>query len=1101
MQEVVLFYNGFDVPTRQILDLRGAIPSKTAADANTRSTETSDGLAAILAQLNNLGREIKKVNEKVYVAQVGCEQCKGPHYTKDYPLKEEGKTLEEAYYIQFGAPFQGGGYRATALGFYQRNNINPSYQERRQSMEDTLSMFITDSSSIRRMGSSQYTISTRQNRTLMYETKQMTIPFLSRLNGYNFKEKKGSYGPQFSKAYSEASHINNSIPRKEKDPGSFTLPCFINNVCIDNALADLGASVSVMPLSTYLNLGLGELAHTKLTVELADKTVKYPKGIAKNVLVGIGKFVFPVDFIILDMPEDIKVPLILGRPFLSTAHAKIDVFKRKITLRVGEEKIIFKSVKPASSLIKRVYMLSLRERMELDFEARLMGETLSFAEIQVDDIMPTIEEGGVVEEFRARNDARMRSQTSGNTPRHNNIVPRPNNNGNRRTASGPSLVCEHCGFNGHTVDRCFKFINNNNNSVGSSSSSGLSDEHISKLLSLIKDNSLNDKGKGVQANMEVNVVDISYLGIRVSHPNGTEALITKVVARDNKFIVGFDESNSLDTSNDDTSLNAHDQSDGSNSSQFSSLTIDQFEGELGHSQGSNGYAIESEKAATSDHNTSLSDDDIGLISRNLDIIGVIEDEERFGKLSNDDAIRLCLLLALKDYLREEEFRLCLEDEEMLRHEHEKLIVEENRLRMDEGNRLRLEEENMLELAKKKKNRRKEFMNTSHAKNILAKLAHTKRNQLGFSSEKINSKVIWLSDDIERFLGQTGQVKCKFPWNDDYTIDMNFWLKLVCLDPARKGWLTEELLLQKGMPLFYANGERYTTPWSEVDQERHEQILELQMLVGSNIAAESVRLLKEFQDVDLETTKGMMRLICETQLKVQLPVVLERANVFQKNGIDPNKYTITLAHGLSLDVDDPVDVAMSYREKMTIDSTEMFSLFEVNYDDVFHELPLRYEYGKVLPLKLSNSKKMSYSEMLDMFKYEDVYGGGCFDVGGSFNGFDSIDECVGYNDSSHPGKSKDEFSNKVLLDDGGSSSATSLLVLLKRKGKSRVKFTRMRAILKRSKILSLRKCVRSNYGSLVSVIRLNEDVGDDEPQLSTQLSHTGSSCNNDLKDVD
>ncbi|GJU51096.1 hypothetical protein Tco_1220651 [Tanacetum coccineum] len=122
----------------------------------------------------------------------------------------------------------------------------------------------------------------------------------------------------------------------EKDPGSFNLPCFINNIFFDNALVDLGPCVSVMPLSTYLNLGLGELAHTKLTVELADTTVKYPKGIAENMLVSIGKFVFPVEFIILDMPEDIKVPVILGRSFLSTAHAKIKVYKRKITLRVGE---------------------------------------------------------------------------------------------------------------------------------------------------------------------------------------------------------------------------------------------------------------------------------------------------------------------------------------------------------------------------------------------------------------------------------------------------------------------------------------------------------------------------------------------------------------------------------------------------------------------------------------------------------------------------------------------------------------------------------------------------------------------------------------------
>ncbi|GJU85194.1 retrovirus-related pol polyprotein from transposon TNT 1-94 [Tanacetum coccineum] len=124
MQEVILFYNGLDVPTRQILDSKGVIPSKTAADAKiaiqemaeysqkwhngtssrTRSTETSDGLAAIQAQLNNLRREIKKVNEKVYAAQVGCELCKGPHYTKDCPQKEEGQNSEEAYYTQFGRP-------------------------------------------------------------------------------------------------------------------------------------------------------------------------------------------------------------------------------------------------------------------------------------------------------------------------------------------------------------------------------------------------------------------------------------------------------------------------------------------------------------------------------------------------------------------------------------------------------------------------------------------------------------------------------------------------------------------------------------------------------------------------------------------------------------------------------------------------------------------------------------------------------------------------------------------------------------------------------------------------------------------------------------
>ncbi|GJZ15310.1 pyruvate dehydrogenase (acetyl-transferring) kinase, mitochondrial [Tanacetum coccineum] len=118
MQEVILSYNGLGIPTRQILDSRGQEVLKLLTD-----------LVAIQAQLNNLGREIKKVNEKDYAAQVGCEQCKGPHYTKDCPLKEEGKTLEEAYYTQLGGPFQGGRYRAATLGFYQRNNANHSYQE------------------------------------------------------------------------------------------------------------------------------------------------------------------------------------------------------------------------------------------------------------------------------------------------------------------------------------------------------------------------------------------------------------------------------------------------------------------------------------------------------------------------------------------------------------------------------------------------------------------------------------------------------------------------------------------------------------------------------------------------------------------------------------------------------------------------------------------------------------------------------------------------------------------------------------------------------------------------------------------------------------
>ncbi|GJY69826.1 hypothetical protein Tco_0472808 [Tanacetum coccineum] len=168
-----------------------------------------------------------------------------------------------------------------------------------------------------------------------------TTPFPRRLRDYYCDEWKEAPELKIMETYLIGTTLHdNTLPQKEKDPGSFTLLCFIHNVCFDKTLVDLGVSVSVMPFSTYTNLGLGDLAHTRLTVELADRTIKHPRGIAENVLVRIGKIIFPIDFIILDIPEDDDVPLILGRPFLSTAHAKIDVYKRKFTLRDAIRRIL-----------------------------------------------------------------------------------------------------------------------------------------------------------------------------------------------------------------------------------------------------------------------------------------------------------------------------------------------------------------------------------------------------------------------------------------------------------------------------------------------------------------------------------------------------------------------------------------------------------------------------------------------------------------------------------------------------------------------------------------------------------------------------------------
>nr|GEU88867.1 hypothetical protein [Tanacetum cinerariifolium] len=115
---------------------------------------------------------------------------------------------------------------------------------------------------------------------------------------------------------------------------------------IDKALADLGANISRMPYSMYARLDLGELKPTRMCIELVNKSTQYPRGIAENVILKIDKFIFPVDFVVLDTKEDHKIPIILGRPFLATAHAMIDVFNKKIYFKVGNETITFDIEKP-----------------------------------------------------------------------------------------------------------------------------------------------------------------------------------------------------------------------------------------------------------------------------------------------------------------------------------------------------------------------------------------------------------------------------------------------------------------------------------------------------------------------------------------------------------------------------------------------------------------------------------------------------------------------------------------------------------------------------------------------------------------------------------
>nr|GEV22538.1 reverse transcriptase domain-containing protein [Tanacetum cinerariifolium] len=131
------------------------------------------------------------------------------------------------------------------------------------------------------------------------------------------------------------------LPEKLGDPGKFLIPCDFPGMAECLALADLGASINLMPYSVWKRLSLSDLTPTCMTLELVDRSITSPVGIAEDVHVKVGSFDFPADFVIVDFDADPRVPLILGRSFLKTGKALIDVFECELTLRVGKEAITF----------------------------------------------------------------------------------------------------------------------------------------------------------------------------------------------------------------------------------------------------------------------------------------------------------------------------------------------------------------------------------------------------------------------------------------------------------------------------------------------------------------------------------------------------------------------------------------------------------------------------------------------------------------------------------------------------------------------------------------------------------------------------------------
>ncbi|XP_027169924.1 uncharacterized protein LOC113769792 [Coffea eugenioides] len=175
--------------------------------------------------------------------------------------------------------------------------------------------------------------------------------------------------------------IQNKLPPKLKDPGSFTIPCTIGNVEFSKVLYDLGASVSLIPLTVARQLGLKELKCTNISLQLANRSIRHPMDVLENVLIKVQKFIISVDFVVLDMEEDVNVPIILGRPFLATASTIIDVKRGKFKFQIGEEELEFNlsKVEKYPSFTDHIYSVDICDELALEMsQVNLDDDSLEF---------------------------------------------------------------------------------------------------------------------------------------------------------------------------------------------------------------------------------------------------------------------------------------------------------------------------------------------------------------------------------------------------------------------------------------------------------------------------------------------------------------------------------------------------------------------------------------------------------------------------------------------------------------------------------------------------------------------------------------------------
>ncbi|GJS16684.1 reverse transcriptase domain-containing protein [Tanacetum coccineum] len=283
------------------------------------------------AFIQSLGHDIKKLKENVHVIQVGCQACEGAHLDKDCPLNEEVKSIEEVKYGEFGRslPFSNGAkYRVGLPRYYMRIDNRPSFGERRTSLEELMNKHLEESTR-RRAKMDEWLI------------KEFHAKTTSEVKNSSFDQCKAVYADK-------EAPLNNAINEPHE-------VYFVQE-------EDLGPSINVIPKSMFEHLKLARLKKTDMLVEMADMTKRAPIGIVENVLIKIDKFLFLSDFVVIDMLNTRNETMILGRLFLATIHAEIDVFNKEISLGIEDDRVTFdidKKIHNFMTLVGNIYMIKL----------------------------------------------------------------------------------------------------------------------------------------------------------------------------------------------------------------------------------------------------------------------------------------------------------------------------------------------------------------------------------------------------------------------------------------------------------------------------------------------------------------------------------------------------------------------------------------------------------------------------------------------------------------------------------------------------------------------------------------------------------------------